>query len=793
MQLLERSRQALEYGKVLELLAAKCHCADAEAKVRALLPCGDAEDAQAALRDTEDACRLSLRFGSPSFYGLKNVDSALERAKLGSSLGTRELLDIKDVLYSVRTLARYRDTAESVETALDPLFDRLTPNKYLEEKIGNAIVSEDEISDNASEELAKLRRGIRRTEDKVRQVLEKMVRSQTVQKFLQDPIITIRSGRFVLPVRSECRSDVPGLVHDTSASGATLFVEPMGAVEANNELRVLQSKEEKEIERILAELSNETGGFAESIAQSVRAAVELDFVFAKAELSFSMKAGAPVLAAEGGIVLHKARHPLIPASRVVPIDLELGGGFDTLVVTGPNTGGKTVALKTLGLLTLMAMSGLMVPAADDSRLVFFRNVLADIGDEQSIEQSLSTFSAHMTNIVEILSTCRENSLVLLDELGAGTDPVEGAALAVSILEHLRECGAKTAATTHYAELKAYAIETPRVENASCEFDLETLRPTYRLLIGVPGRSNAFAISARLGLSTPIIERAKSLISSEDLRFEEVVRSLDASRQGLERERAQAQALHAEAEESKRQADELLRTVEREKEQEIERARQQARRLLESSRAQAQALMDDLDALRKMRDTEDASKLRELAKTELGARIRAMEEHADPVRKAPGRRSYKLPRPLRAGDTVLLTELGKQGTVLRGADRSGNVEVQAGIIKTRVPESALQLVEGESAAKPPAGGRSRMDRSQVSGKSELDLRGQTVDEALLTLDRFLDNAQLAGIGQVTVIHGKGTGALRSAVQQHLRGYAAVASYRLGRYGEGEDGVTIVELK
>ena len=794
-QLYDRSLKALEYDKVINMLSEECSCPGSAAMAQALKPYGDIESAKTALLETEDACRLSLRFGGPSFYGLRDVGSSLHRAKIGSSLTPRELLDIKSLLYAIRSLSHYHEISESVETCLDGYFDTLTPNKYIEVKIDNAIISEDEISDSASEELTRIRRAMKRTEERARAQLEKLIRSQTAQKYLQDAIITIRGGRFVVPVKSECKADVPGLVHDTSSSGSTLFVEPMGAVEANNELKVLASKEEKEIERILFELSQEVGGFADSISQSAKTAVTLNFIFAKASLSFKMKAAAPSLNENGGVVLNKARHPLINAQKVVPIDITLGEAFDTLVVTGPNTGGKTVALKTLGLLTLMASSGLMIPAADFSRVVFFKCVLADIGDEQSIEQSLSTFSAHMTNIVEILGACDENSLVLLDELGSGTDPVEGAALAVSILEYLKGKGAKTAATTHYAELKVYALQTDRVENACCEFDIATLRPTYRLLIGVPGRSNAFAISKRLGLSDEIIERSKNLISNEDMRFEDVMQRLEASRQSMELERERAMTLRAQAEKMKKQAEELKNSVESEKENELEGAKKQAKRLLEQSRAQAQLLFDELDSIRKMRDTQDIAALRDLAKSQIGERLKNFERQADPVH-AISAEAYHLPRELRQGDSVLIVDIDKKGTVIKTPDSSGFAEVLAGIIKTRVRVDNLRLLdEKQSGIMKPrhvvAGGK--VSRSNIPAKNEIDLRGQTVDEALLELDRFIDNAQLSNIGIVTVIHGKGTGALRSAVQRHLKSHAAVKSYRLGRYGEGEDGVTILELK
>jgi len=792
-RLSDRSLKALEYNRILELLAQECSCADSAACARSLAPFATPEEATKELLESEDACRLSVKFGGPSFSGLKNIESSLVRAKLGSPLSAGELLQVALVLAVIRSLKRYREKSISEATCLDGLFDSLLPNKFLEDKITSAILSEEEIADSASPELADIRRHIKRAEARVREQLDRMIRSTAYQKYLQEPIVTIRSGRFVVPVKAECRGDVPGLVHDTSSSGATVFVEPMPVVEANNELRILYSKEENEIERIIAELSGEVGDFADSISQNLRSAVRLDFIFAKARLSFKMKASTPKLGSDGVVELHRARHPLIDIKKAVPIDIGLGGAFDTLVVTGPNTGGKTVALKTLGLLTLMAMSGLMIPASDDSRLSFFNEVLADIGDEQSIEQSLSTFSSHMTNIIAIVAACGEGSLVLLDELGSGTDPVEGAALAVSILEFLKASGAKTAATTHYAELKVYALETPRVENACCEFDIATLRPTFRLLIGVPGRSNAFAISERLGLPEEIVGRAKELVTSENSRFEEVVQGLENSRQQMEQQREQAGELRIEAEKARGEAEILRRELAREQEKELEKARVQARRIVEQARAQSQALLDELDELKKMRGTEDISALRELARTQVSMRIRDLEQTADPVREKKSEQ-YVLPRALKAGDMVLIADIGKRGIVLSPPDSSGYVEVQAGLIKTRVPLARLRLEEGgrqESVKKYAV--KTNVDRVRLPASSELDLRGQTVEEALMELDRFIDGALLSSLGQIAIIHGKGTGALRSAVQRHLKGHSAVKSFRLGRYGEGEDGVTIIELK
>lgn len=792
----ERSLRALEYDKVLERLALECSCDGSREMAHDLRPYEALEQANEALNETEDAARLSLRYGGPSFYGLKNITASLHRADLGSSLNMRELLDVAAVLNAIRTLARYRDEAEGMETCLDSFFDTLAPNKYLEDKITSAILSEDEMADTASVELNDIRRAMRRCGTRVREQLDKMIRSTAYQKYLQEPIVTLRGGRFVVPVKSESRGDVPGLVHDTSSSGATVFIEPMGVVEANNELKVLASREEKEMERILMALSAEVGTFAQSIELSLNTAIRLDFIFARARLSFKMKASCPKFQSEGAIKLHKARHPLIDSNKVVPIDIELGGSFDTLVITGPNTGGKTVALKTLGLLTLMAASGLMIPAADDSSMLFFTRVLADIGDEQSIEQSLSTFSAHMTHIIDIIVACDSGSLVLLDELGSGTDPIEGAALANAILESLRQKGARIAATTHYAELKLYALQTRGVENGSCEFDIATLKPTFKLLIGVPGRSNAFAISERLGLPSDIIERAKDLVSTENTRFEDVVQGLEQSRQQMEREKSEAAKLRSQMQKANSDAQKLIKALDDEREREIDKARQQAKRIVEQTRAQSQQLLDELEELRKMKNSEDINTLRDLAKGQLNARMKSMEEQADPVSRHKELAPYKLPRPLKPGDIVQIVDIDKKATVLTPADGSGNVEVQAGIIKTRVPLENLRLLkdEGQNKTKQYASSvKTNIDRTKISPKSELDLRGQTIEEGLLELDQFIDNAQLAGLSLISVIHGKGTGALRSAVQAHLRSHGGVKSFRLGRYGEGESGVTIIELK
>ena len=788
MEQLNRHYRALELDKILQMLAKETTCDDAYQQALALRPSTGLYEVRLQLQETDDAYMLCGRFGSPSFGAFHNVVNSLRRADSGGVLTMGELLGIAEVLRVMRSLVEWRKRSAGIDTSIDWRFESLSPNKYLEEKITSSILSEEEMADNASPELAGIRRKIRAASSRVREQLDKMVRSATYQKYLQDPIVTIRGGRFVVPVKAECRGEIPGLVHDTSSSGATVFVEPMGVVEANNDIKVLQSKEEAEIERILCELSAEAGSFAEGIVSGYHAAIELNVLFAKARLAYKMKATLPLMNDNGRIDLKKARHPLIDPQKVVPTDIELGLHFDTLVVTGPNTGGKTVSLKTVGLLTLMAMCGLMIPAGDNSALSVFDTVLADIGDEQSIEQSLSTFSAHMTNIIHILEEAGPRSLVLIDELGAGTDPVEGAALATAILEKLRGQGAKITATTHYAELKEYALQTPGVENGCCEFDVATLRPTYRLLIGVPGRSNAFAISERLGMSHEVVQRAKELVSAENSRFEDVVENLEKSRQGLEAERQEAMRLTAEAQKARRETEEQREKLKRQRDAEMERARTEARNLVARARAQADALLNELDDLRRKKKTVDAQE-----RSRIRAGIRAMENAADPVNRKK-EEEYVLPRKLKAGDEVLIFDIDKRGTVLQEEDSSGNVLVQAGIIKTRVPVKNLRLMEQKS-VKTYARGTTRTVTGKATApvSTSVDLRGMTAMEAIMELDRFIDNALLTGVNVLTVIHGKGTGVLRKEVQAHLKRHPSVKSYRLGVFGEGESGVTVVELK
>ena len=780
--------KALELDKILNMLADLTSCEDAREKALETTPSFGLFEVQEQIKLTEDAFILSGRFGAPSFGEIKNPMSALRRGEAGGIMSTVELLRVAETLRIVRGVKEWRSKSASVETSLNLLFDRLSPNKYLEEKITTAILSEEEIADNASPALYDIRRKKRQAASKAREILDKIVRSSSYQKFLQDSIITQRSGRFVVPVKAECRSAIPGLVHDTSSSGATVFVEPMGVVQANNDIRVLEAKEEAEIERILFELSAEAGANADTISESYNALVELNLIFAKANLGYKMKASVPKINNKGYINLKSARHPLINPKAVVPTDITLGENFDTLVITGPNTGGKTVSLKTLGLFTLMIMCGLMIPCEDGSEISTFEKVLVDIGDEQSIEQSLSTFSAHMTNIVSILKAADNRSLILIDELGAGTDPVEGAALAVAILNELKDKGAKIASTTHYAELKEYALRTERVENGCCEFDVATLRPTYKLLIGIPGKSNAFAISERLGMEKSLVDKARELVSEESRRFEAAVESLEDRRQELQRELQKAQEMSHKTAADKEKAQTELERVRRQADSEIQRAKHEAQLILSRIKAQADALLEEIEALRKKAEltADDKAKLRKA--------MRKMEDEADPIAKAKND-GYTLPRPLKKGDTVLIYDIDKKATLLETPkDGDTQVMVQAGVIKTRVKISNLRLMKDE---KVKMGGKSITKNISSTldtrGVSEIDVRGQTADEAVMNVDSAIDTAILRHTEKLTIIHGKGTGVLRREIQNFLRHHKAVKSFRLGTFGEGEAGVTIVELR
>ena len=795
--MINRHFKALELDKILEKLQHFAGSADGKEIISELKPETNLDLAQALMNETADAHMLMARFGGPSFSGLLNVNNSLSRANAGGVLTMRELLDIATVLRSVRGLVEWRGKNSGVETVLDKYFDLLTLNKYLEEKITSSIIGEDEMSDNASPALYDIRRKIRGASSRVRDQLDKMIRSQHYSKFLRESIVTMRNGRYVVPVKIEYRSEIKGLVHDTSSSGATVFIEPAGVVEANNEIKVLQSKERDEIERILSELSAEAGSFYETIKASYECAVELDVIFAKARLAYDMKASVPTLNGKGKINLVKARHPLIDPKKVVATDINLGDTFDTLIITGPNTGGKTVSIKTLGLLTLMAMCGLMLPASELSEVSVFDNIFADIGDEQSIEQSLSTFSSHMVNIIEICKNVNNRSLVLIDELGAGTDPVEGAALAMSILEHIHSKGAKIAATTHYAELKAYALETDGVENGSCEFDVASLRPTYRLLIGIPGRSNAFAISERLGMDKAIVDRAAELVSAENTRFEDVIESLEKSRKDLETEKQEAYEQTRLAEKIRLEAEEKKGKIEQLRQKEIDDAKSQAARIVDQARREANALLAELDKLKKEKDkTKDMADLARRARAAVRKGVDAMDEAANPVDNFNEDEDYVLPRPLEVGDAVLIAGLNKQATVL-SIEKNGNVQVMAGTAKMRVKVDNLRLLNGKQKQAVSSGPRKTGDslegRGTLAATTRLDLRGMMVDDALIEIDRFIDSGLRTGLSEFTIIHGKGTGALRAATHDYLRKSRFVKTFRLGIYGEGETGVTIVTLK
>lgn len=789
--------KSIELDKVLAMLANHTSCDDAKQLALELCPQSNLSLVQVLINQTSDAFDLLARFGGPSFGGLKNINNSLQLADSGATLSTRELLNIGSTLRTIRALQEWHSRCFEVKTSLDIFFSSLYPNKYLEDKIFTSILSEDEIADNASAELFDIRRKKRLQESRVREQLDKVIHSSHYQKALQESIITMRNGRFVVPVKYEHRAQVPGLVHDTSSSGSTVFIEPMSVVEANNEIKVLISKERDEIERILCEISVEAGSFADTIKSSYECAVELNLIFAKAQLGYAMKASIPVLNDKGIIDIKSARHPLIDPKSVVPIDIRLGEDFDTLVITGPNTGGKTVSIKTIGLLSLMAMCGLMIPASENSRISVFEKVFADIGDEQSIEQSLSTFSSHMKNIINIMEQADENTLVLIDELGAGTDPIEGAALAMAIIERLYIQGAKIASTTHYAELKAYALQTNRVENACCEFDVETLRPTYRLLIGVPGRSNAFAISHRLGMDTQVVDRAKELVSTESSRFEDVVDKLEQSRRDMEQEHKQAQELNEKAKKAKEEAERIRNSIDGLKDKELEKARSQAMQIVEKARRESIAFMDEIEKLKKQaKNSKDIAEIARLAKAQVKQHENEIDDIINPiVDRTQLDDNYVLPRELVVGDVVLIADIGKQADVLSIADKKGMVEVQMGIIKTRVPIKNLRLVDKPLKSKKPKTRtvRVQQDKANLKVNTTCDLRGMTVDEGLLTLDRFIDSEIRTGLNEFTVIHGKGTGVLRKAVRQFLSKHPQVKEHRLGTFGEGEDGVSIVTLK
>ena len=792
MSFFEKSLMTLELPAVLEMLAAEAVGDTAKEQARELTPSTDAATVRHRQEETSAAKTMMVVRGSPGFSGVKDVRASLARADLGGALNTRELLDIARVLQCARLVRGYIAEDSVGKTPIDHLFYALHANKFLEEKITNSISGEDEIADSASPELANIRRQMRAAAARARDSLQKLISSPSYAKVLQEPIITMRQDRYVVPVKAEHKGAVPGLVHDISASGATLFIEPMGAVKANNELRELSAKEKLEIERILAELSADCAEHRDDISSDFEILVRLDLIFAKAKLSYKLNCQSPSMEGKG-IVLRRARHPLLDQSKAVPISLELGESFDTLVITGPNTGGKTVSIKTIGLLAAMNQCGLHIPADDGSNLPVFSHILADIGDEQSIEQNLSTFSAHMSNIVNIISECDEASLILFDELGAGTDPTEGAALAVAIIEYCRRKGAMIAATTHYAELKVYATNEPGVQNASCEFDVETLRPTYHLLVGIPGKSNAFAISRRLGLGEDIIEDAKNRVSSDSASFEATIEKLEQTRLLLEKDRNEAAVKLREAQESAKKAAFLKAELEVRLDKADIKSRREAERIIQEARDTAEEVFRELDDMRKKaNEQEDVQQINE-ARSQLRRKLNLSEQalKKDDVEKLPEQKSS---RPVKVGDTVQIKSMGIKATVLSiSSDRV--LSLRAGIMNVSAKEDEVLLLEGQSAA----GAKSAAPKSAptqlraAAVPAELDIRGMESLEGVLAAERYIDSAVMGKLKTVTIIHGKGTGALRAAVQQMLKKNKSVKSFRLGRFGEGEAGVTVVELK
>ena len=792
-ELFEKSIRTLELPAVLEKLAAKAVSQAAKDRCLKLTPSTDAEEVLRLLDETDAAKeRLGLH-GSPSFSGVKDVSAALTRADHGGMLNTRELLNIAGVLTASRRVADYDAQRQGEETVLDRLFTSLHTNKYLEEQIRSAILDEETIADTASSELADIRRKMRLAASKGRQILQRIISSPSYAKVLQEALITQRDGRFVVPVKAECKGSMPGLVHDVSSSGATLFVEPMGVVQANNELKELEAREKKEIDRILRQLSAACAGSMENILWDYDILVHLDVIFARAQLSYQLNASRPEVRRRGGVALRRARHPLLDQAKAVPITVELGEQFDTLVITGPNTGGKTVTLKTIGLLCLMAQCGLHIPADSGSAVRVFHRVLADVGDEQSIEQSLSTFSAHMSNIVQILREVDDKSLLLFDELGAGTDPVEGAALAIAIIESARSQGALIAATTHYAELKTFAMTTAGVENASCEFDVQTLRPTYRLLIGIPGKSNAFAISRRLGLDESVIQAAQAQMDSDSVRFEDVLTQLEEKRQRLEKAQAEADRLWRQREEDARKARTFREQMEKAKDNARTKGEAEAKRIVRQAQAQADEIFAQLDQLRRQQQKQLSFQELNDAKAAVRHSLNQAQD-ALHIHDQPQEPVYTPSRPIEVGDLVELPGVKMAASVL-AVNNDGTLLLQAGKMKMTVKAQQVRLPEGQPKKKPaaPASGGSAKLNLQSRAASELDIRGYETLEAESVVENYIDSAVMAKLGTVTIIHGKGTGALRKAVHEMLKRNKAVKSFRLGRYGEGEAGVTVVELK
>ncbi len=782
----ERTLRVLEFTKIREQLAAKALTPMGAEKCLALAPSCNMQEVLLWQQETEEATVILTYLGGHPMASFSDVRPSLALADKGATLSPKALLSIAELLRAARTARDALVTDRDNTPLLREKAQGLCTLRNLEQDITDAIISEDEIADRASSELTNIRRHLRGATERIKDKLNQMIHNATFAKYLQDPIITVRSDRYVLPVKAEYRGSVPGLVHDQSTSGATLFIEPMAAVEMGNELKQWELKEKQEIERILAALSAEVAPYASQLQENVDRLAELDFIFAKGLLSRDMYAVTPKLNQQGFINIIRGRHPLIPAEKVVPSNLWMGRDFTTLIITGPNTGGKTVTLKTVGLFTLMAQAGLHIPADLGTELAVFEQVFADIGDEQSIEQSLSTFSSHMTNIVKIMHEVTPRDLVLFDELGAGTDPTEGAALAQSILTRLLHIRVRTLATTHYSELKAFALSTKGVENASVEFDVETLRPTYRLSIGVPGKSNAFEISRKLGLPENLIDAAKELLSSESIRFEDVIANAEYHRQVAEKERELAAQAAQETIRLRDEAEKLRKEMEEKRENAMRKAREDAKRVLENARRESESILSDLKRMKKNASAPDA---------EAAALRRQLEKSIDGLSEGLARPMDDAgapPKTLKPGDRVKILTLGSEGTVLSAPNAKGEVELQAGIMKFKAHISQLRLVR-ETAPKQKASVKTQTGAMTRTVSMECDVRGMALDEALSAVDQYLNEAVMAGLNEVSIIHGKGTGVLRSGIQQHLRRHMLVKEFRLGVYGEGESGVTVVTLK
>ncbi len=788
--------RTLELDKILAMLAEHTSNEETRRMALAVRPYDDLQTIRNECRKVSQALSLSVQFGTPPFSSFKDVSTSAARAKSGAVISLRDLMDIAAMLRQIKGLADWYSHCENVETDLDYLFSRLSPNDWLLEKLERSIISDTEISDAASPELAAIRRKINRAEIQLRETLDKMIKNKTTQQYLQESSVTIRDGRFVLPVKSEYRGQVSGLIHDTSATGQTIFIEPMAIVEANNDIRLLEGKEQEEIERIIAELCRDCGDYADILCENYKICTELNLYFAKSNLAARLNCTLPEINDDGRVHLKKARHPLIDKNKAVPIDLSLGEEYQALIITGPNTGGKTVALKTLGLLSAMTMCGLLIPVSDGSSITIFSHILADIGDSQSIEQNLSTFSSHTNKVIEIINTADERSLVLLDELGSGTDPVEGAALAVAVIKRLMDNGARIMVTTHYQELKVFAINSPDVENASCEFDIETLRPTYRLIVGSPGKSNAFAISESLGMPSDIIAEAKTLVSDANTQLEEVIGKLEETRLELERQKDDIVRLKRQAQEHEEAVRKEREELEKSKSAELEKARIRAMTIIEQTKAESNELLDELEKLRKEKEKKNFSENVSGMKSRTKQSFNKMYDTANPVDNRDPNADYVLPRKLRRGDTVYVVDLQRKGIVSGEPDGSDFVFVQMGVMKTKMNISRLRLEEPEKVEfrnkSVKKVGRVGV-KAERRGKMELDIRGCACDDGVYQLDSFIDRAVMSNISTVTIIHGKGTGLLRSAVHQRLKSHPSVKTFRLGLFGEGEDGVTIAELK